>query len=165
MTATADVRVLVIWRERASADWLRRLLEGLGMVVESGDVTALDEAQGGELARFDVVLFEAWDLGEAELALLQRAREASPLTEIVALAKRALVDDAVQALRSGAFAILSRPVRDDEVARTTLAACERKRRAEGRLKALGELGRGVGPGTGDAPASPSVEPMAGRRES
>ncbi|MBI5533795.1 MAG: hypothetical protein HY898_13830 [Deltaproteobacteria bacterium] len=132
-----DVKVLVVCREWAHWGWLRVCLQSGGIAVEPGDVDLLRSVQGSDLARFDVLLFEAHDLDDVDLSILQRARETSPLTEVVAISAGGRVDDAVQALRSGVYAILLRPVSEDELVRTILAASERKRRAEGRMRALG----------------------------
>lgn len=135
--AMVDVRVLLVCRDSARAAWLRGCLQSRGIVVEPGDADTLRSTHGTDPACFDVLLLEARALDDADLATLQRIRECSPLTEVVAISASGLVDDAVQALRSGVFAILLRPVAEDELIDTIVSASERKRRAEGRMRVLG----------------------------
>jgi DNA-binding NtrC family response regulator len=128
--------LLVASLDRVFARSLEESLRSRGAQVRVWELPAGSSAEGPQLEQIDVVLVETRGAGEAEWALLDRVRERSPLTEIVAISSDPLVESAVQALRSGVYSLLAYPVSDDELAVVIAEASARKRRCEERLEAL-----------------------------
>ena len=128
------IRVLVASGDRVFADHLCTCLAAKHMAV-----TVWTASAGGrlpDLARTDVLLVETYGLDEAQRDLLESLRDAAPLVEVVAISSDPAVEDVVQALRAGVFAVLEYPVSSDVIANEITRAGERKRRAELRIREL-----------------------------
>ena len=115
---------------------LEASLRARGMDAVPAEPRRMTTGDGLDLDSVDVLLLETWGLGDSEWALVERVRDRSPMTEIVAISSDPEVEGAVQALRSGVFAVLAYPVSDDQLVEAIAAACARKRRGEQRMKAL-----------------------------
>jgi DNA-binding NtrC family response regulator len=129
-------RVLVASRDRVFARSLEASLESKGAEVHLWEGPGAWSAEGPQLEEVDVLLVETYGLREAEWSLVERARERSPMVEIVAISEDPLVEGAVQALRSGVYTLLAYPVSDDQLLEAITEATARKRRGEKRIKAL-----------------------------
>ena len=128
------IRVLLASGDRVFADHLCTCLAAKNMAV-----TVWAAPAGGllpDLALTDVLLVETYGLDEAQRELLDALRDAAPLVEVVAISSDPAVEDAVQALRAGVFAVLEYPVSSDVIANEITRAGERKRRAEHRIRQL-----------------------------
>jgi DNA-binding NtrC family response regulator len=133
--------VLVASRDAATARMHRDCLERAGMRVVLASPSALRPGAGVDPEALDVLVVETRALDEARLALIERFRDSAPMVEIVVVSSAPLVDDVVQALRSGAFAILAYPVQDERLVEVVNAACARKRRGEQRIHAIASSDR------------------------
>jgi DNA-binding NtrC family response regulator len=114
-----------------------------------------------DLSSVDVLLVETYGLGEAQRELLDSLHEAAPLVEVVAISSDPGVEDAVQALRAGVFTVLEYPVSSDVIVTEVTLACERRRRAEQRIRQLGGEERWGG----GADQTPAADDGDGRRRS
>ncbi len=129
-------RVLVASRDQVFARSLKVSLESKGAEVHLWEGTGAWSAEGPQLEGVDVLLVETYGLGDAEWSLVERVRERSPMIEIVAISEDPLVESAVQALRSGVYALFAYPVSDDQLMGAITEATARKRRGEQRIRAL-----------------------------
>lgn len=136
----AKVRVLVATRDPAVAHSLLELLRASGMEVHWGEPERI-QAADPQLDLTDVLLVEAPSYGDAEQALVEEVRARSPMAETVFLAADATAESAVEAYRTGVYAVLPSPVGRQELLEALGAASRRKHRAEERIQ---ELGRGRG---------------------
>lgn len=147
--APGPVHVLIASGDRVFASHLCACLAAEAMTVTLWEAPATGPLP--DLAGVDVLLIETFGLGEAQRELLDTLHEAAPLVEVVAISEDPAVENAVQALRAGVFAILEYPVSSDVIAREITRACERKRRAERRIRQLDDQGR-----WGEAAARPAA---------
>jgi len=134
---STTTRVLIAVHGLVYARSLQDSLEQRGVAVSVWQLTPetpLDSDRA--LAAVDVLLVDADELSDAELSLVECARERFPLVEIVALSSNPGIEGAVQALRDGFYTILLYPVSDDELTSVINDACARKRRGEQRIKDL-----------------------------
>ncbi len=114
-TSPAGARVLVIDDEPVVVDVLRTLLGQQGCVVEDGaDAAAcrrlIDGGTEWDLLLLDVMLPDA-----NGLQVLEWVREARPELAVVMITAHGTIEDAVQAMRTGAFHYVSKPFKNDEV--------------------------------------------------
>jgi len=121
---------------------LEELLRSRGAQVDPWEGPLAGSAEGQRLEQTDVLLLVTYGLGEAGPALVDRARQRSPMTEIIAISFDPLYESAVWALRSGPHTLLTYPVPDEQVLDVIAEASERKRRrCEERIEALGARAR------------------------
>ncbi|MGB8223498.1 MAG: sigma-54 dependent transcriptional regulator [Polyangiales bacterium] len=115
----------------------RMLLEMLR--AEDHDV---DQAQDGESAcsmvsenRYDLVITDLrmGDIGGLEV--LQRTREASPLTEVIVMTAFGTIEDAVEAMRFGARDFVQKPFVEEELL-VKVARAARTRHIAGEMRAV-----------------------------
>ena len=132
--AREAIRVLVTSGDSVYAKYLEERLEHEGMGVVRWSADAPPNLR--DLAGVDVVLVETHELGDAGWMLLEMVREQAPLTEIVVISSEPPVESAVQAFRSGVFAILPYPVSDVQLINAITSACRRKRHGEERMRNL-----------------------------
>jgi len=132
------VRVLLACSDEPYASSLEDVLGGQNMAVSRFllDVTSGDAAAC--LADADVLVVETAALGAPEWRLVEEIRRLVPLLEIVAISSGPLVRHAVRALRSGVFAVLEYPVSSALLVHTIASACDRKRKAEVRIRQLND---------------------------
>ncbi|MFN8547389.1 MAG: sigma-54 dependent transcriptional regulator [Candidatus Eisenbacteria bacterium] len=102
----------------------------------------------------DLVLSDLRMPGATGLDLLRAVRKRHPETEVILITAHGTVDDAVSAMKQGAFDFVTKPVRWDELRLTVARALERRRlRLEtGRLRRELKDRAGVRPLLGDSPA-------------
>lgn len=154
--------VLIASRDQAYAHVLARTLlaQGMEALVWSRPWNELPVRD--RLGWIDVLLVETEGLTDAEWDLLEAMREESPVTEVIAISSEPLLEDAVQALRAGAFSVLEYPVSSGQLVNEISKACARKRHGEQRLRQLGaEHLRGGGEARHDTAESPASLSPAG----
>jgi two-component system, NtrC family, response regulator GlrR len=129
-------RVLVISADSLYARLLQELLQRTGMQAQRWEATGVDPQSTTDLAEIDVLLVEIHAPGDRESSLVDLVRERSPMVEIVVISSDPDVEDAIQALRRGVFAVLTYPVDDDHLVGAITDAFARKRRGEERIQVL-----------------------------
>lgn len=129
-------RVLVASSDPVYAATVADLLAAHGLEVHQLRVERVAGDWPVPAAAVDVLVVEVPGLETAEWALAERLRRDAPLAEVVVVSADPVVEDAVQVLRSGAFAVLEPCVAGDRLVQTVRAAAGRKRRAEARIEEL-----------------------------
>ena len=135
--AIDGAQVLIIDDHRALAENLGELLAEAGAVVEeAGNAT-----EGLERARlgFDIALVDVRLPDTLGLALVPRLRALDPLAAVVLITGHASIDDAISAVRAGAYAYVLKPFDSGELLVTVGRAIEQvrlARRAAGLQRAL-----------------------------
>jgi len=115
VTPSSPLSVLVVEDDPRLLDILRSHLDRMGYAVR----TASGAARALELlaeAASDVVLSDVRMPGMDGRTLLQIARERFPDTKIVLMTAFGSVDDAVEAMRAGAYTYVTKPFKVDEIA-------------------------------------------------
>lgn len=142
-------RVLVVDDEDIARDNLVYVLGKEGYTV-AGAARGTEALERLEEDEFDLVLTDL-RLGDIDgLEVLERARERRPETEVVVITGHATVENAVEAMRRGAYHYISKPVRIEEVRMVARKALEKvllKREVTAlrrRVQDQGGLGRIVG---------------------
>ncbi len=133
----AKMRVLVATRDPAVARRLLELLRATGMEVRWGEPDRI-EGNDPELSVADILVIEAPSFGDAEQALVERVRERSPMAEIVFLSAEPAIEGAVEAYKTGVYAVLPSPVSRKQLVEALQGASGRKRRGEQRIRAMGQ---------------------------
>ena len=105
---------------------------------------AVDQAEGGESAcimvgetSYDLVITDLRMGDVGGLDVLQRTREASPLTEVIVMTAFGTVEDAVEAMRLGARDFVQKPFIEDELL-IKVARAARTRQIAGERRAIAE---------------------------
>src|SRR5437016_1401338 len=107
-------RVLIIDDDRDTADFLKLLVEPRGDLAR----TASDAAQAREILRAwrpEVVLMDLMLPDADGLELLREFKEASPESQVIMVTGYGSVPKAVEAMRSGAFTFIEKPVEPELV--------------------------------------------------
>lgn len=124
----APPRVAILSRDPAFAESLRASFAATIVALPAGGSDRVP-------ADADVVVLE--DLGhEEEQRVIEHLRCSAPLAEVVVIATHRPMEEAMSALRSGVFAVLTYPVSTDELVNEITRATSRKRRAEARIRQL-----------------------------
>ena len=129
-------RILVVDDEESIRLSLRQFLADAGYEADSAE--AVDEAMGMLAAEeFDVVVSDIIMPRLTGVALLEAIKATSPEVEVILMTGEPTVDTASQAVRSGAFDYLAKPIGKDEFLKTVANAVrvkdlgdERRRLAE-----------------------------------
>ena len=102
----------------------------------------VDQAPSGESAcvmvaekSYDLVITDLRMGDVGGLEVLQRTREASPLTEVIVMTAFGTVEDAVEAMRFGAHDFVQKPFVEEELL-TKVARAARRRQLAGELRAV-----------------------------
>ncbi|MDH3817792.1 MAG: sigma-54 dependent transcriptional regulator [Myxococcales bacterium] len=102
----------------------------------------VDQAQSGESAcvmvaeqSYDLVITDLRMGDVGGLEVLQRTREASPLTEVIVMTAFGTVEDAVEAMRFGAHDFVQKPFVQEELL-TKVARAARRKHLAGELRAV-----------------------------
>lgn len=115
-------RILVIDDHADLVENLQEILEAQGAVVE----TATSAVAGLELAQtpFDVALVDVRLPDERGPAIVPRLKSGDGLQEVLLVTGHASIQDAVEAVKAGAFAYVLKPFDTDELLSTVAHACE-----------------------------------------
>lgn len=127
-------RVLIVDDQGAERDMLEAVLRDAGHDV--------DQAASGQAA-CDRITENAYDLVVTDLRtgdvgglqVLQHAREASPLTEVMVMTAFGTIEDAVEAMRYGAHDFIQKPFAEEELLMKVTRAV-RTRKLAGELQAM-----------------------------
>src|SRR3990170_2282694 len=123
--AGSQMRVLVVDDEEAFRILMESELGRVGFSVEC--VKSGEEALGALAARdFEVVLLDLKMPGMGGMETLKRMNEAGVSAEVVVLTGHPDIDDAIQAMKLGAYDYLTKPARLAEVEELLKRAAEKK---------------------------------------
>ena len=137
-------RILVVDDDRSVREFLVSALSG-----EGHDVVAAEGGQRGvELFRdgaFDVVVTDIRMPGTTGLELLRTIKRQSPDVEVIVVTAHASLDTAIEALRDGAYDLITKPLPDVEALfRVVRRALEKRRLSEDNRRLVKSLhGRNV----------------------
>ncbi|MCI5124091.1 MAG: sigma-54-dependent Fis family transcriptional regulator, partial [Candidatus Electrothrix sp. AR5] len=133
-------RILIVDDELSMRDFLKILFENEGyeVFVASNAATALDVAVKNP---FDVVITDIRMPGMNGLELLVELKQHFPDLPVIMITAYASPDDAVQAMRQGAFDYITKPFHVDELKNVVRTAVQRKASAE--RKEAGESFAGI----------------------
>jgi two-component system response regulator PilR (NtrC family) len=119
--------ILVVDDERSMRDFLKILLakEGYQVKTAPGGIQALDTI---EEKAFDLVISDIRMDGMDGLELLNNIKEKHPALPVVMITAFASPDDAVFAMKNGAFDYISKPFNVDEIKSVILAATSKSKK-------------------------------------
>jgi two-component system response regulator PilR (NtrC family) len=127
-TRTADdsISILVVDDERSMRDFLKILLqkEGYAVVTADNGEHALDCLKDQE---FNLVITDIRMPGMGGLELLETVKDSNPELPVIMITAFASPDDAVLAMKNGAFDYISKPFNVDEI-RSVIESATRKHR-------------------------------------
>jgi len=154
-------RILVVDDEPSMREYLQILLSKAGHeVATAGDVGgALERLRGGD---FDLVVSDLRLGRESGLDILRAVKEASPHTEVVMVTAFATTENAVQAMKLGAYDYVLKPFKNEELKLVVEKALEhRQLLAENRVlrHRVGERRREGEEILGTAPAMEEVRQL------
>ena len=145
----AGIRVLVVDDDQAVREALGRTLEKLGFDV----VVAADGQEGLERLREGGVHILLADLKMPKLSgqeLLKAAKAIAPDVEVIVITGHGTVEDAVEAMKGGAYDFITKPFKRVQLEKTIKKAAEKQalvlqnRALQRRLDALQEAGKIIG---------------------
>ena len=145
----AGIRVLVVDDDQAVREALGRTLEKLGFDV----VVAADGQEGLERLREGGVHILLADLKMPKLSgqeLLKAAKAITPDVEVIVITGHGTVEDAVEAMKGGAYDFITKPFKRVQLEKTIKKAAEKQalvlqnRALQRRLDALQEAGKIIG---------------------
>jgi len=116
--------ILIVDDERSMRDFLKILLEKEGnkvITAENGEA-ALNTI---DLHRFDVVVSDIRMPGMSGIELLEKIKEDNPDLPVIMITAFASPDDAVLAMKNGAFDYISKPFNVDEIKSVIESACSK----------------------------------------
>ncbi len=117
--------LLIVDDEASNLESLTRIFEREGLEV----VTAPNGKDALELLRkrrFDVLLTDLMMAGVSGVDLLKATRQLSPETEVVVMTAYGTVENAVEAMREGAYDFVTKPLKRAHVVRVVEKAFERR---------------------------------------
>ena len=153
MTDPGMARILIVDDERSMREFLEILLSKWGhevVCLGEGD-EALQVVAGDE---FDLVITDL-RLGRVSgQAILEATKRYHPLTEVILITAFATADNAIQAMRAGAYDYLMKPFKVDEIQVVVQKALEKRALVRENARLKEELGgrRGFAGLVGRAPA-------------
>jgi DNA-binding NtrC family response regulator len=111
---TSPIRLAVVDDEEITCRRLARRFEGRGYVVETFPLGAPFLERMAHTT-FDVVLLDVRLPDGSGMEVLRRIRTAAPATEVIMMTGFASVDDAVEAVKQGAFYYVAKPFSLDQI--------------------------------------------------
>jgi signal transduction histidine kinase/FixJ family two-component response regulator len=126
MSSTAEARVLIVDDEKHVREALAELLNDAGFrpsCAKSGQ-EALEKASK---ENFDVVLVDVAMPGMNGLELLEKLKEEHHGLDVIILTAYETVDNAIQALRLGAYDFIRKPFENEEILASIRRCLERRR--------------------------------------
>jgi DNA-binding NtrC family response regulator len=128
-TSSARARILVVDDEPEVARVIARLAQSFGHEAVVADSTE-DAVERFTAAPFDVVLTDLRLGREDGLALLRRLHDRAPEVPVILITGKATVDSAMEAIRTGAYDYLAKPVERQALGELLRRAIDRHRAAE-----------------------------------
>jgi DNA-binding NtrC family response regulator len=118
--------VLVVDDEAKMCEFLQLVLaqDGHQVVCASGGEQALEEIRSGD--EIDVILTDLMMPGTGGMEVLEEARRSLPDTPVIVITGYSTVQNAVEAMKAGAFDYLPKPFKVDEVRLVVKKALERR---------------------------------------
>jgi len=111
---TTSIRLLIVDDDETLLDMMRQRFELAGMTVFA-TTKGLDALNFAEDERIDIVLLDV-NLPDANgLELLTKLKAQHPELEVIMLTAHASIENAIQAMRSGAYDYLTKPFRFNEL--------------------------------------------------
>ena len=107
-------RILVVDDEPQILDLLSTVFRGHGWEV-TGAGSAAEGIEKLERGQFDVILTDLIMPGESGIDLLRASKEIHPDVEVILMTGFATADTAIEAMRTGAFHYLAKPLKLEEV--------------------------------------------------
>jgi two-component system response regulator HydG len=121
--------------------------EGYGVVVASDGRAALERLQAGGV---DLILTDLKMPGLSGIELLHAAKAIAPDVDVILLTAFGTIEEAVKAMKDGAYDFLTKPVQRTQLARVIRSALERRaliqqnRQLQQQIEALRGQGRVIG---------------------
>jgi DNA-binding NtrC family response regulator len=124
MMNPADVTVLVVEDDRSNLESLERIFakEGYRVLCAEGARAALDLLRK---QRVHVVVTDLMMPGSSGMDLLKAVKAVSPETEVVLMTAFGTIETAVEAMRSGAYDFVEKPLKRINITKTVAKAAER----------------------------------------
>lgn len=119
-----DISVLVVDDEPDVRDVIARFVERLGLAVtecQSGEAALAELGRSGH----DIIISDIRMRGMDGVELLRRVKEKWPGTEFILVSGNASLEAAIEALRSGAYDILLKPVRKEQL-QSSVSRCRER---------------------------------------
>jgi len=123
--ADMNIRILVVDDELSMREFLSILLEREGYDVSVAG-SAVDALRLMESALFDLVLSDVNMPGLSGIELLARIKEKSPETAVLMLTAFSTAEQAVEAMKLGAYDYLCKPFKNDELKQLIKNALEKQ---------------------------------------
>jgi len=114
MSDAAAKRVLVIDDEEALCRMVEAVLSDCGYAVTT-HTRSFDAVEAFEPGRYDVVVTDVKMPGMDGLEVLQRLKEAEPGLPVIVITAHATVEMSIQALRKGAYDMVTKPFEPEEL--------------------------------------------------
>lgn len=119
------IKILIVDDERSMVDFLLILLKKEGY--EANGVTDLDEATALlEKQTYDLVITDLRIRDKSGLDLLRRAKELAPTCELIMITAYASTENAIEAMKLGAYDYVTKPFNVDEFRVLVRNALEKK---------------------------------------
>lgn len=124
LTADGAITVLVVDDEASNATSLEKIFakEGMRVLLADGAKRALELVR---THRVQVVLTDLMMPGTSGTELLRAVKEVSPDTEVVLMTAYGTVENAVQAMREGAYDFVEKPLKRMNIVKSVRKAAER----------------------------------------
>ncbi len=123
--------ILVVDDEKSMRDFLKILLKKEGYSVDTGN-NADDALMKLQQSSFDLVISDIRMPGTSGLELLSNVKEAYPELPVIMITAFASPDDAVTAMKNGAFDYISKPFNVDEIKSVIESATSQKEKTHSR---------------------------------
>ncbi|HVU04758.1 MAG TPA: sigma-54 dependent transcriptional regulator [Polyangiaceae bacterium] len=123
--APREITVLVVDDEPSNLTSIRKIFEREGMRVFTAD-GAKEALEVARKHRVEVVLTDLMMPGSNGVELLRAMKEISPDTEVVLMTAYGTVENAVQAMREGAYDFVEKPLKRMSIVKSVQKAAERQ---------------------------------------
>lgn len=157
------IRILVVDDERSMVDFLLILLKKEGYEAEG--VNGVEDAEAMLRSRpYDLLITDLKIRERSGLELLAIAKELSPTTEVIVITAYATTENAIEAMKLGAYDYVTKPFNVDEFRLLTRKALEKKELREENLQLHEKLSvrEELGDLIGKSPPMLSIFDMIGR---
>ncbi len=132
-------RILIVDDERSMVDFIRIMLKKVGHDV-GGATTTTEALAALQLGDFDLVVSDLRIKQDSGIDLLRRVKEQSPTTEFIMMTAYATTENAVEAMKLGAYDYVTKPFNVDEFKELVSKALEKKSLRDENLQLQAKLG-------------------------